>query len=305
MTRDRMINAAMMLTGGVTYGAMFPVNRAAAEAGWPPMAYAAYQSLIAGGVLAAIVLARGHVLVPTRRHPLSYVVIGSLAIALPYGILAMSAGHVPGSMLTLVMALSPVVTLGFAILIGQEVFRARALAAVALGFAGVVLIASPWSQALSERETPWFLLALAAPALFAASNISAIVLRPPATPSVTMAAGILIGGGLLALLPALALGPALWPSGPSAATLPPLLAASAINALVMVLFFEIVRRAGAAYFAMFNYIIIPAGVLWSIAAFGETLPRAFFAAFGLMAGGIYISLGGKAPPPPRGATSAT
>lgn len=293
MTRDQAINLLMMGVAGVIYGAVFPVNRAAAEAGWPPMAYGAYQTLIAGALLAAIVLLRGHRLVPTRRHPLSYVAIGSVAIALPAGVLTMSAGHVPGSLLTLVMSLSPILTLLFSILLRLEAFRARALLAVAMGFVGVLLIASPWSQALDAREAPWFLLALLAPTMFAMSNVAASVLRPPATASVTMAAGILLGGGVVAFVAALAMDPGLWPRTALPVALPPLLAASAVNAVVIVLFFEIVRRAGPAFFSLFNFVTIPSGVLWSIAVFGESLPRAFFLAFAVMLAGVAIAIGGQ------------
>ncbi len=300
MRRDLAVNLAMLVGAAVIYGAFFPLNRAASEAGWPPVGFAFFQTFIAGAAIAVYVRLRGRPLVPTLQHAKAYLIIGTFAMALPAGILTKAAGHVPATMLTLVLSLSPILTLLFAILVKLERFRLRALLAVVLGLAGVVLIASPWSQAMTASASSWFLLALLAPVMFAFSNVAASVMRPPATASSTMAAGILLGGGLVALPVALVTDPSLLPATLSPAAIWTLVAAIAINPLVTILFFEIVRRAGPSFFSLFNYVAIGAGVLWSIAIFGETLPPVFFVALAIMLAGVYIAIGGK-----RAATRTT
>ena len=292
MRRDLLTNLAMLLVAALAYGAIFPVNRIAAEAAWPPVAFAFFQTFVGGAVLGVAVRLRGQRLVPSLRHVWSYLVIGALAMALPAALMTLAAGHVPSVLLTLVLSLSPILTLVFAILLRLERFRARAALAVTFGFAGVVLIAAPWSHAMGAGVAGWFLLALLVPTMFAASNVAASLMRPPATASLTMAAGILLGGGLVVLPVALLVGPALLPPLVTPAALGAVAAATLINAFVTVLFFEVVRRAGPTFFSMFNYAALPAGVVWSILVFGEMPPTVFWLALAIMLGGVAMALGG-------------
>ena len=293
MQRQPAINFVMLVAAAVAFGAFFPVNRIAAEAGWPPVAFAFFQTFVSGAALAVYDGLRGHRLVPTLRHVWAYLVIGSLGMALPAGILTKAAGHVPTALLTLVLSLSPILTLLFAILVKLERFRIRAVLAVFLGMAGVVLIASPWSHAMSESASGWFLFALLAPVMFALANISAGLLQPPNTTSITMAAGILAGGGLVALPVALAVDPSMFPPAATPGAVWSLAAALLINPIVTALFIEIVRRAGPTFFSLFNYLALGAGVLWSIAIFGELPSAVFWVALAIMLAGVYTAIGGQ------------
>ena len=295
MQRQPAVNVVMLVAAAVAFGGFFPVNRIAAEAGWPPVAFAFFQTFVAGAVLAVFDGLRGHRLVPTVRHVWAYLVIGSLGMALPAGVLTKAAGHVPTALLTLVLSLSPILTLLFAIFAKLERFRIRAAFAVLLGMAGVVLIASPWSHAMSESASGWFLFALLAPTMFALANIAAGLLSPPGTSAITMAAGILTGGGLVALPVALLVDPAMLPPAATPDAGGSLGAAMLINAVVTILFIEIVRRAGPTFFSLFNYVALAAGVLWSIAVFGELPAPVFWGALAIMLAGVYTAIGGQRP----------
>lgn len=286
----------MLLAAAVVYGAIFPVNRVAAEAGWPPLAFAFFQTFVGGVAIALYLTLRGRPPAASRRHVVAYLVVGAFAMALPSAVLMQAAGHVPATLLTLVLSLSPVLTLLFAILTKLERFRVRALLAVALGFAGVVLIASPWSHAMTNSATNWFLIALLVPMMFAFANVAASLLRPPDTSSATMAAGILTGGGLVVLPVALATGSLLPPVVTTAAVWTVVLA-TIINGFTIVLFFEVVRRAGPTFFSLFNYVALPAGVLWSILAFGDLPPPVFWLALAIMLAAVATALGGRRPAP--------
>lgn len=67
------------------------------------------------------------------------------------------------------------------------------------------------------------------------------------------------------------------------------LIAVAINATFLVLFFEIIRRAGPTFFAQFNYLAVLAGVAWGAIVFGERLTLTFFLAMVLMFVGVFLS----------------
>jgi drug/metabolite transporter (DMT)-like permease len=279
----------MLIAAALVYGAIFSVNKIAAAAGWPSLSFAFAQSLGAGIILAVVALLRGEPLRCTRAHAVSYLVIGGLVVALPISLLTYVAPHLPAATMTLVLALSPGLTFLFAMLFRQERFRLLGLLGVAVGFAGMLLLVSSGSELTASGAVGWFLLALLAPVMFALSNVMAALLRPPATGSLGMAAGVLLGSAVV-LLPLLALfgRPLLPPDG--AAALVPALAAIAINATFFVLFFEIIRRAGATFFSQFNYLAVLAGVGWGAVLFGERPGLMFWVALAVMLIGVHLSL---------------
>ena len=168
-----------------------------------------------------------------------------------------------------------------------------------LGLLGVGLIAAPGSDGLAEGALPWFLLALLAPVMFAASNVVASWLRPPATASVTMSAGILLGGVCVLAAVMLPTDRTVLPPLFGARAAVPLLLAAIIDAATFALFFEIVRRAGPTFFSLFNYLAICAGIAWSMLVFAEVPPTVFWPALAVMLGAVYLAVGGR-----RGAVPA-
>jgi drug/metabolite transporter (DMT)-like permease len=169
-----------------------------------------------------------------------------------------------------------------------ERFRWLGLIGLLFGFAGVVLIVAPGASAAEPIAWQWFLLALLAPVMFAAANVSAALLRPPASSSVATAAGVLFGSALVILPVMLIAGQAWVPTRLDDAAIGTLLAI-AINAVFLVLFLEIIRRAGPVFFAQFNYLAVLAGVAWGAVVFGERLSIYVIAAMALMFVGVFLS----------------
>jgi drug/metabolite transporter (DMT)-like permease len=56
----RALPVIYLVLAAVSFGATFSLNKLAAEAGMPPLAYAFWQSALAGGLLLIIAGARGH-----------------------------------------------------------------------------------------------------------------------------------------------------------------------------------------------------------------------------------------------------
>ena len=86
-------HVALLLLAALIYGAIFPVNRFAAEAGWQPLSFAFQQSLFAGLALGIIGLVFGIRPGVTWSHLSAYVVIGGLVVGLPMGLLVAAASH--------------------------------------------------------------------------------------------------------------------------------------------------------------------------------------------------------------------
>lgn len=281
---------ALLLLAAVFYGGIFPVNRMAAEAGWPAMAFALVPAALAGVLLLGYCAVRGVSLSLTPRTLVANLVIGGLVIGLPIGILVTAAQHLPASTLTLVLCLSPILTLLISAATGSEKFSYRVLGGMLLGTLGIALIVWPDSGVLPESGLGWFLLALITPVMFATANNCAVWLRPPAAPAVTMAAGTLLGGALVAVTAALVIGAPFWPAATGPAQQVPLLLSMLINAVFFVLFFHLVAAIGPARFSIFNYLAVAAGIVWSMAVFGETPVPVFWLAAGLMLLGMHLAL---------------
>jgi drug/metabolite transporter (DMT)-like permease len=289
------VNVVLLVTASLIYGSVFSLNKLAAEAGWQPMQFAFTQSLLAGLALAGVVVLRGQVPRPSLRLALACLVIGSLFVGLPITLLSHVAPHLPAAMTTLVLALAPVVTLVFAILLGIEAFRWQALAGIACGLAGIAILVAPGVVTGSDAATGWFLLALLAPLMFGLGNVLSSLLRPPVTASTAMAGGALLGSAL-GLVPLLAFyGLLYWPPLADGAITPALLA-SLVNAVFFVMLFEIIRRAGPTFFAQFNYLAVLAGVAWGAMLFGERPGVVFWLALALMLAGVYFATRAPARP---------
>ncbi len=278
----------MLAAAAVIYGAIFTVNKLAATGGVPPLAYSFWQSFGAGVALWLVLTLNGERLGVTRQHLVGYVVIGALVIGIPITLLTYIAPRLPAGVMTLVLALSPPFTFMLSVLGRLERFRVMGLFGLLCGFVGVVVMVAPGATLGSPDAWKWFLLALAAPLLFASSNVAAAVLRPPAASSAAMGAGVLFGSSLVLLPVMLITGQGWFPQAFDDGAIGTLIAI-AINAAFLVLFFEIIRRAGPTFFAQFNYLAVLAGVAWGAIVFGERLTLTFFVAMVLMFAGVFLS----------------
>ena len=287
---DLLRHAALLLLAAVIYGAIFPVNRFAAEAGWQPLSFAFQQALFAGLLLAIAGAFGGIRPALSGKHLVAYVAIGGLVVGLPMGLLVAAAKHLDASVVTLVLCLSPILTLFIGAMLGIETVSRNMLIGMLLGIIGIAVIVVPQSAVLREGTWGWFLLSLGAPVMFATANNLAKYLRPPATHSLAMASGTLFGAALVSMIVLLLFGERMILPPANSAQLWPLAAAVAINAAFYVLFFETIRIMGPARFSFFNYLAVAAGVLWSMAVFREQPASLYWLAILIMFGGMYLAL---------------
>lgn len=288
----------LLVVAAIVCGAIFSVNKIAADGGVLPLPYAFWQSFAAGLALWIILTVRGQRLGVSARHLISYLVIGGLVSGLPISLLTYVAPKLPAGIMTLVLALSPPLTFVISVFARLERFRWLGLVGLLFGFAGVALIVAPGASLGSSEAWKWFLLALCAPVMFAASNVSAAVLQPQTSTSVATGAGVMFGSAAV-LLPIMLLSGQLWlPHELDQATMATL-TAGGINAVFLVLFLEIIRRAGPVFFAQFNYLAVLAGVAWGAIIFSEQLSVYLSLAILLMFVGMFLS--GYHPPARSGA----
>ena len=206
----------------------------------------------------------------SRAHLLQYLRLALLAVMLPVLATAFAARELPAGVITLVLTLVPGLTYLMSFAMRLERFEALSLTGLALGAGGVLLIVLP-EQALPEAGAwVWMLVALVAAVAAAGSNVVAAAYRPPQTRSLALACGILLAAAAVMLPVMLAAdGPYLFADA-GWQGIAGMAWAAAIHCVTFYCFQEVTRRAGAVFFAQFNYLVVAAGIFWALIIFDET-----------------------------------
>jgi len=285
---DLRLPLAMLLVGGIAWGGIFTVNKMAAAAGIPPVAYAFWPVLCAGIGATAVALIVDRRLGLSRDHLVFYFFSGIANIGFGMIILAYVAARLPAGVVTLVMPVSPTMTYVFALFFGIDRIRWKSVLGIAFGVVGVLTLTVPDLSLPEPDMAAWFFLALLAPLGFATGNIYVVLKRPPQASSVGLAAGLALGAAVFMLPAYLVAGEGFHPFAASGEALQALGLAACVHGIVLALFFEIVRRAGPVFFSQLGYIAIIAGLAWGVIVFSETYSTWVWSAAVLLLIGLYL-----------------
>lgn len=286
ITPGRVALTVLLLTLGIIYGLHFVANRWAVEAGIPTFAYVFWYCLSAGVIL--LIISAGFRELPRLlwSHWRVYLIMGCLGIAAPLALLTWLSLKLPAGVIALTVVISPIFTYLFALALRLDRFRMISVAGIGAGLVAVLLVTVPETSLPEPDMAGWLLLALLAPVSFAATNVFAAAIRPPAVSSLTLATGLLLGSALLMLPVMLASGQAWLPPAATIQGNIGLLVAIAINAIIWWIFLEIVRNAGPIFFSQANYVVVLAGLGWGILLFGEAPSPFIWGATALMIVGL-------------------
>lgn len=254
---------------------------------FPPFTLGALRAVLGLPLLAVAAL----MLAARRRYAASDLITalvgGVLVIAVPFVTMAAGMQYIPSGLGGMLYATMPLFTLGLAAvaLRDEPVSRAQVIR-IALGLAGVVLIAGPALVADGLGQAGWgTFLTLLSPLSYAAGNVW-FRRRAPLPPLVLSAAMFAVGAALM--LPAAFLidGARALPAAPAVWAV---LAALVVLATVApaLLNYMLVRRAGANGAALVMFLMPGFAVLFGWAFRGETLPWLSFAGLAIV---IAVSL---------------
>ena len=213
-----------------------------------------------------------------RAHWRSYLLIGTVNIAIPFALYAYAAMHAPASLLSIVNAMAPIFGLAWSALFRDERITLPKAAGLLLGVAGVALIARPAGVA-----SAWAIAAaLGACCAYGLTGVLVKRTRGGATPR-GMAAGNQLAAAVV-LMPLLPFLPPL--AAPSALVLANVLALALLaSGVAFVLYFRLIADIGATRALTVTYLIPLFGVLWGWLFLGEALPAT------ALAGGVLILAG--------------
>lgn len=224
-----------------------------------------------------------------RRHASFYLMIGTVNIAVPFTLYSYAAMHAPGALLSIVNATAPIFGLAWSALFGDERITLCKAAGLALGVAGVALIARP-SSALPGSQLDWAIAAaLGACCAYGVTGVLIKRFSSGASPR-GMAAGNQLAAALV-LLPLLPFVPTL--AAPSALVIANLIALALLaSGVAFLLYFRLIADVGAMRALTVTYLIPLFGVLWGALFLDESLPPAALAGGALiLAGTVLVTRG--------------
>ena len=284
----------LLLLGGISYGSLFTANKIAIDAGFPFIAYAFWQALFAGTVL--LVLSAVFSKLPSlRRENLRvFALVAVFGFLGPLLVVTFVADRLPPAVLTLCAALIPAATYSLTLVLRLDRLRWLSATGVLLGFGGILLIVVPTGSLPGAGAWVWVLFSLLMPLAAAVNNVAGARYSPVGVSALALAGGMMIVAALLLLIVMLAEGDLFLPTDAAPSGLWGLLWATAGQAITYSCFFEIVRRAGALFFATLNYVVVAAGIFWASLFFGTALSHWVWAAVAVLVVSLVLINAGTA-----------
>ena len=262
------------------WGGSFPFMRVAAPVFGP--AWTAELRVLLGGLVLLAWLRASGVEVGLRRNWRAYFIVGGFGVAAPFALYAFAAMHAPGGLLAIVNATAPIFGLVWGLAFREESVTVRRAAGLALGLAGVALIARPGDGDASPLVGWAVAAALGACCFYGLVGVLIKRFAREVSPR-AMAAGNQLAAAVL-LVPLLPLAPPL--AAPSPLVVANILALALLaSGVAFVLYFRLIADVGATRALTVTYLIPVFGVLWGVLFLGETVSP------GMLAGATLIILG--------------
>lgn len=260
---------ALLLVLGTLWGSTFSISKLAMEAGTPPLGYGFWQASGACLVLSLVCWLRGLKPRPSRRLLVYCGIAGFIGIAIPTVNFYIVVKYVPAGLMAIMITTAPMITYVLALGIRLERLSLLRLGGLGLGLAGALCIVVPRGSLPAPEMLPWALLGFVTPLFYSINSIYASVARPPNSPSLVLAAGIMGAAASLMLPAVLATGSFYLPGSQPLVSDLSVLAQIGVSAMAYVIMLELLRIGGPVFFSQVGYVVTLTGILWGMAFFGE------------------------------------
>lgn len=257
------IKSAFLLIGvGMLIALILPLSRVAMTGGMTPLAYAFWQALGGGLILAAVL--RKVSFRSNGQHLRYFALSGLTAIAVPNTVAFVVVSEVGAGLTATLYALPSLITYCLAVILGMDVLGKRRAVGLSLGVAGCIWILSPDPGGISADSFPWLVLGLLVPVSLAVGNIYRTTHWPEGASPEQLAVGMLLGGSALLFLVVSVAGDVdtLWVEDDYLWGL--IVLQSVLTALGYFGFFHLQRRTSPTFLSQLGFVITPAGMLLGI-----------------------------------------
>lgn len=287
--------STLILLLAAVWGASYLFIKVGVEGGFSPAALMAGRTLIAAAALLPyLLLTMGArpALAALAASWRAALVLGVLNAALPFWLVAWGETHVDSGVAAIAQATVPICSLLIGLpFLAHERIGARRVAGVALGLAGVVVLAGahPSGDSLAVLGT---LAVVAASVSYASAGVYG-QLRISGTPGPVLATGSMIAGFAILLPPALVQLPTEAPTAGAVASL--LALALAGTAAAQLVLFRVLRLYGARRLSLVTYLMPGMAIVYGAVFLDEPLTVAALGGLTLILTGVALGSGALRP----------
>ena len=255
---------------GTAWGLSFSLGKLAVEHGAKPFGISQFQVMFSGIILLIITLARRKPLRDMRGKLGFIFIVALLGAAIPNVLFYHAAPHVPAGVLSITVALIPLMTYGFSIPLKRERFSVIRVVGLVFGVIAICFIALPENSLPDRAALPWILLACISALCYAIENIilgfkSAITVGP-----IRLAMGMNLMAAA-ALLPFAFMTDSIFvPSFPPQTVDFAVLGLGLITVVAYTMFVMSVAMFGSVFASQVGYLVTLAGVFWGLLIFDES-----------------------------------
>ncbi len=265
----RLRGLGILLVMGLAWGLSFSLARVAASAGMHPFSITFWEALGAGATLLLLCLLRRQRIPVSRELLLLYLVSAALGMVVPNAIFFYAASRVPAGILSISLAVIPLITFAVSALLRLERIAIGRVLGVLLGVAAILLLVGPQESLPDPAQLPWVLLCVGAAACYAGFNILMSLWKPRGAAPFTTTTALFAAAALLLLPVMSATGSFAAPAWPWTEVEWSLLGLGLINAIAFSLFVYLIETAGPVFTSQTSNLVTLFGVLWGIVIFGE------------------------------------
>ncbi|MHA1537748.1 MAG: DMT family transporter [Alphaproteobacteria bacterium] len=272
---------------GIAWGITGPLSKLAVSTGNHPVGVTFWSTAISAVALTAGLLARGRRVTLDRRHLVFFLICGLLGTALPNTLAYTAYRHLSVGVMSITIALVPMVTLLLALPLGIERPDPRRLAGLGLGVVAVLLIVAPEASLPEPGQAIWVALPVIVSLSYATENIYIAAARPAGIDALTILCGLLWGG--LILLTPLVVASGAWFDithlGPPEQAI---IANAVLHLGAYFGFIWLIGQAGPVFASQVAYVVTGSGVILGMIVYAERHSVWIWAALALMFAGLAL-----------------
>jgi drug/metabolite transporter (DMT)-like permease len=287
-TTNRLGALAILLVMGLAWGLSFSLGKIAATGGAHPFAISFWQCWTAAVLLIGITFTRRRSISLTLSLIGFFMIIGLLGLVIPTALFYFAASHVPAGVLSLTVALVPILTFVASAIYGLEKFSYTRLAGVALGALAIIFLVAPTASLPDRTQLPWVVLALGSGACYATLNIILSLKKPPELDSSVVTCGMFTAAAVT-MVPIVVLtgsfAPLAWPFGPIEYSM---LGLGLISFTAYTLYLHLINHAGPVFTSQVANLVTLCGVLWGMILFGERHSAWIWLSLATMMAGVFL-----------------
>ncbi len=285
---ERFFAWIVLIVVGSVWGITFSLAKLATETGAHPLGVSFWQSLIGAGILITYCIVFRQKIPLNRANVLFYAVCALLGSAVPNTLYFYAAPNVSAGVLSITVAMVPIMTYAGAAAFKLEKFLIRRILGVVCGMSAVLLLVSPDDALANPGSVIWVFAAVVSAACYATENMVVAMFMPSNTSSVTVLTGMFVFA-VAAMAPFVvytdSFVPLMWPWTVVEWSI---VAMALISVVSYGFFIRLIVFAGPVFASQMAYVVTLSGVFWGIMIYSEDHSHWIWIALTVMMVGLFL-----------------